>query len=104
MQHESRALGHGLQPSRDVLRFPKFRLIGLQWRLGSWCGLVMIRIRVFVVIGDGCTNSNVRRLLRHGVKMLRMSRIPLALRIRWMMQVIRMIAIHGPNGGSLREP
>jgi hypothetical protein len=86
-----------------VLRLPEVSLIVFDRRLRSWYRPVIIRIRVFFVFGDWGTEPNVSGLLRHRVEMLRMPRIRLSPRIRWMMEVIGMIAIHLPDGGLLHE-
>jgi hypothetical protein len=58
---------------------------------------MMIHVRIFLVLAHRRTEPNVCRLLRHCIQMLRIPRVGLTLRIRWVMQVIGMITIHMMN-------
>ena len=72
----------------------------LDRRLRARRGAVVIPVRSLVRSRHGRTEPDVRRLLCHRVQILRMPRILVALRIRRLMLVIWMIAIHE---GSVRQ-
>src|SRR6267142_7027632 len=69
-------------------------------RLRARRGAVVIPVRSLVRSRHGRTEPDVRRLLCHRVQILRMPRILVVLRVRRLMLVIWMIAIHG---GGLRQ-
>jgi hypothetical protein len=72
----------------------------LDRRLRARRGAVVIPVRISIRSGHGRTEPDVSRLLRHRVQILRMPRILVALRVRRLMLVIWLIAIHG---GKMRQ-